>query len=72
MVYIDDVVIFAHDWWDFWVFNVQVIAYLTKAGFNLSSKKSRLCVDRIVMLGHEFGLGKFSPNSKKLKAMHNF
>jgi hypothetical protein len=66
MVYIDDVVIYANDWWECWLFTIQVMKDLMEAGFNLSAKKCRFCVDRIVMLGHEFGQGKFSPNSKKL------
>lgn len=39
------------------------------AGFNLSAKKCKFCVDSVFVLGHHFGQGKFRPNDKRLKTL---
>lgn len=68
-VYIDDVIIFSHDLHECWINTIRVVALLTEAGFSVSSKKCKFCVDQVTMLGHRFGAGQFRPKEAKLAAM---
>ena len=58
-VYLDDVIVFSNTWYQCWLNTMIILRILTSAGFNISSKKCKFCVQSVVMLGHTFSARTF-------------
>ena len=72
VVYLDDVTVVGLSRVDCWHNTCRVLAALTCSGMNVSAKKCRFCVNRVVVLGHNLGAGVLTPNSKKLLKLKTF
>ena len=73
-VYVDDLIVYGHDWRSCWGNTLTVLRTITKAGLAINVGKAFLCRTRAKVLGHVIdGMeGVMTPNPSTLKPLLNF
>ena len=65
IVFLNDVTVFGHTLPDCCINSLTAVWRITASGMNLQPKKVRFLIDDLLVLGHQFGAGRFHPNAKK-------